>query len=307
MKNSFLKLKNSLSVQTEQEKMFDCLRERMQSGVSLIITFFIMTIILSIIIAITTLLYQEIRMIRNIGNSVVAFYVADSGIEKVLYYDRKVIPVGATRGICSMFSYDVADNPNECPSWENDREDIDLIDSALYCDDVSLEYPIDDIHGCDPDVCNNCVVSFKTTFIDTNKNYTVIATVIPAEENDTDLTIDSLGTYKNLTRKVELYMTKAEAEDLFNVYYAYVDPWSTEVGSGIKVEIRAEASKGISTIKAYIKTSYDGVPIDEIDLIQLVGDIYEGIWESESSETGSYYVDIIITDTVGNTFTKKVY
>jgi hypothetical protein len=66
-----------------------------QKGVSLIISFFIMVIIVAIVLAITTLLYNEIKMIRNIGNSVVAFYAADSGIEKVLYYDRKVIPVGS--------------------------------------------------------------------------------------------------------------------------------------------------------------------------------------------------------------------
>ena len=52
------------------------------------------------------LLYSEIKIIRNIGNSVAAFYTAESGVEKVLYYDRK----NATeqgRGICSICEEEV--------------------------------------------------------------------------------------------------------------------------------------------------------------------------------------------------------
>ena len=74
----------------------------LQKGVSLIISFFIMVIILSVVLSVSALLYSEIKVIRNIGNSVVSFYAADSGIEKLIYYDRKVLPDGAVRGLCSM-------------------------------------------------------------------------------------------------------------------------------------------------------------------------------------------------------------
>lgn len=61
-----------------------------EKGVALIITFFIMIIILAVTLSISSILYSEIKILRNIGSSVVAFYAADSGIEKVLYYDRQV-------------------------------------------------------------------------------------------------------------------------------------------------------------------------------------------------------------------------
>jgi len=78
----------------------------------LIITFFIATIILFVVLSISTFLYTEIKVLRNIGNSLAAYYTAESGIEKVLYYDRQQIPDGAARGICNICSIEDCD-PDE--------------------------------------------------------------------------------------------------------------------------------------------------------------------------------------------------
>lgn len=55
-----------------------------QKGVSLYLAIMLMTLILSIALGISTILIGQMKMIRAMGNSVVAFYAADTGIEEVL-------------------------------------------------------------------------------------------------------------------------------------------------------------------------------------------------------------------------------
>ncbi|MDD2732006.1 MAG: hypothetical protein PHI53_02305 [Candidatus Pacebacteria bacterium] len=55
-----------------------------QKGVSLFITIIILAIILSVIFSVGTVLIGQIKTIREMGNSVVAFYAADTGIERAL-------------------------------------------------------------------------------------------------------------------------------------------------------------------------------------------------------------------------------
>ena len=51
-------------------------------GVSLLFTILILAIVLAISLGISTILLQEIKISRGIGDSVVAFYAADTGIER---------------------------------------------------------------------------------------------------------------------------------------------------------------------------------------------------------------------------------
>jgi len=278
-----------------------------QSGVSLVISFFIMTIILAIVLAITTLLYKEIKMIRNIGNSVVAFYVSDSGVEKVLYYDRKIIPGGATRGLCGMF-YNAENYPNACPANADDASGDD--DSGLYCKEITgttfltLIDSVNHADGCDANVCDNCIVSFTTTFPGNEKSYVAVATVTPDETGEhSNLKIESTGSYKGLSRKVELYMTKTEATEQITIENAYATPLSSGTGTSISVVAEVTAQSGVSSVKAYIKTSsteaHSGMPASRIiDLTLSSGNTYSGAW---TGTTGSYYVDILVTDAQGNT------
>ncbi len=55
-----------------------------QSGISLVLSILILSLILGIVLGISTILFQEITMARGVGNSVVALYAADSGIEEIL-------------------------------------------------------------------------------------------------------------------------------------------------------------------------------------------------------------------------------
>ena len=58
----------------------------MQKGVSLYLSLLILGILLAIVLTLSAILLGQIRMIKGIGDSVIAFYAADTGIEKVLVY-----------------------------------------------------------------------------------------------------------------------------------------------------------------------------------------------------------------------------
>ncbi len=55
-----------------------------QKGVSVLYVIFVVSILLAISFGISEILISQIKMLRDMGHSVVALYAADSGIEKVL-------------------------------------------------------------------------------------------------------------------------------------------------------------------------------------------------------------------------------
>ncbi len=152
-----------------------------QKGISLVLTFFIMAIILAIVFGVSAILFSEIKIIRGMGNSVVAFYAADSGIEKTFYYDRKKIPAGGERGLCDICS----ECGTDCSGCNTSGDD------------------------CSPS-CTDCKISYYTEF--NGKKYEIEAIVVPLNgffEN----TIKSFGSYKETTRAVELTFITREVPD----------------------------------------------------------------------------------------------
>lgn len=57
---------------------------KMQSGISLYLALMIMTILLAISFGISTIFIGQTKMMEEMGNSVIAFYAADTGIEQIL-------------------------------------------------------------------------------------------------------------------------------------------------------------------------------------------------------------------------------
>jgi hypothetical protein len=55
-----------------------------QKGVSVLYAVFVVTVLLAISFGINGILISQVKMLGDIGHSVVAFYAADTGIEKVL-------------------------------------------------------------------------------------------------------------------------------------------------------------------------------------------------------------------------------
>lgn len=286
-----------------------------QKGVSLIITFFIMVIILAVVLSVSAILYSEIKVIRNIGNSIVAFYAADSGMEKLLYYDRNVFAenLSATRGLC-VICQDV--NPTCSP----DDLGAGNTNKSIYCNDCHMN-PTDtptggDLqpHGCDPDVCNNCEVSFKTSFGD-GKDYYVWASVSPSTEQIgfTDLIIKSKGSYNNVERQIQITSIKKTAQDAIDITNACALPISVPEGEAILISAHVtSAAPGnvvITSVTANIKEDPDGDPIvggSDLPLeLQEGGSSREGDWAYEwpSISYGAYYVDITAVDELENTAT----
>jgi len=178
-----------------------------ESGVSLIITFFIMVMILSVVLSISVLLYSEVKIIRNIGSSTTSLYAAESGIEKVLYYDRQVIPSGAARGLCSMYLYNPVNNPKAC----RDSGDARNFDLSVYCDHSTIPPVSGSADGCKPDVCNNCTVIFDTSF--DSRKYTVTATVAPdvdTTKTNPDYNITSKGVFGGAERQIQILINPKE-------------------------------------------------------------------------------------------------
>ncbi|MBI3631496.1 MAG: pilus assembly PilX N-terminal domain-containing protein [Candidatus Staskawiczbacteria bacterium] len=164
-----------------------------EKGISLIIVFFILTIMLAIVLSIGVLLYSQVKVIRNIGNSVVAFYAADSGVEKVLYYDRKQIPTDGARGLCN-----IGNVCSSCIPGTNGGPG-DCVESNCY---AFLPSGTD----CGLTTCTNCTVSFASYFED--KIYNISASAGKSGTFITTTSIDSGGDYKEVSRKVHLNATK---------------------------------------------------------------------------------------------------
>jgi len=209
-----------------------------QKGVSLIIVLFIMIIILGVTVSISTILYSELKVIRNIGNSIVGFYAADSGIEKILYYDKQVLPIvySTPTTDCTVETVDVdcADFPdaicdtisNHCATYmarglcamldlNNNNycsvQPSSPVDTSVYCNGptITLNDDVNYPNGCDPDTCDNCTITFNstldnngTTAIADDKIYTVEALVDPSTYY---LDIKAGGSYGGAERKIEIY------------------------------------------------------------------------------------------------------
>ncbi len=175
-----------------------------EEGVSLIITFFILTILLAIVLGISTILYSEIKIIRNMSYSVSAYYAAESGVEKVLYYDRQVTYNG-TRGLCYMC--DKSDLGGVQPNGPSCRETGNA-DTSLYCSPCDLSKNDDAPVGtiCDAAHCSDCKISFYTVMDnDAQRQYYLKEASVTPNGNLTDFFVKATGTYKNINRAIEVF------------------------------------------------------------------------------------------------------
>lgn len=70
-------------------KMLKCLNVKMaERGVSIFFAVIILSTLLAVALGITTILIGQIRIVKGMADSVVSFYAADTGLERVLYEDK---------------------------------------------------------------------------------------------------------------------------------------------------------------------------------------------------------------------------
>lgn len=161
--------------------------QKNQRGVSLVITFFIMAVMLAVVLNISLILHSKVTIVANVGNSISAFYAAESGIEKTLYYDRKVIQGKQTRGFCNICA---SCKPTDCKNC------------------VATSLTTSGSNGCDPVNCKNCKITYDSSF--DGRDYSVDAMLTPYSQgsNVYTLSIDCKGSYKGTVRAAELNVTK---------------------------------------------------------------------------------------------------
>lgn len=64
-----------------------------QKGITLLLVILLLSVLMTISIGIFNVIYGEILISGEIGNSYKAFYAADSAAEKFLYLDRLAVPL----------------------------------------------------------------------------------------------------------------------------------------------------------------------------------------------------------------------
>ncbi len=160
-----------------------------------------MAICVSVVLGLSNILIGQLKIANETGNSVRAIYLADSGIEETLYYDKNsdiisqasifanIEGVSATRGICfsaaqkcSLFAGSGGCNP--LPSIQN---------------------------GCDIIDCTNCTISFKNGVLPgslPNSNSFGMKIVISPNSTSTESFFQSTGDYGGTSRLIELDMLK---------------------------------------------------------------------------------------------------
>ncbi len=254
-----------------------------ERGVSLIITFFIMLIILAVVLFVSIILYSEIKIIRNIGDAMVSFFAADSGIEKVLYYDRKVVPVligsdpevNVARGLCTMYASEGV-NSKTCDTGES---------GSVFCtpNDGFAEpqvYPVGSTnnHGCDLDKCNNCKVSFTTYFDDSNKYYySTSAEVYPSGDGkSSNFQIQSLGAFGGAERQIEIIISLPKAGEAITIKETCVNPKSTEEGTSLNIAAQVVALSGtVGNVWAIVHDAPSGGTFYGLDGMEVASDSAE--------------------------------
>lgn len=269
-----------------------------EKGVSLIITFFIMIIILSVVLSISILLYSEVKIIKNMSDSMVSFFAADSGAEKVLYYDRQVIPEGAVRGICN-----ICEALDDCP-------DTTSMTGCKTC--LATPNP-NSIDGCTD--CTDCSIVFETTMATSPHKYYNAAVNISTFQREGQCPLSlgqlkSVGTYSNTSRAVNL--------DIAGDVKTGLGPGVSDNGTDFIVNqnqtvihIHVLAPEDLDSVEAYIYYSptdpadggtyalYDD-PSNPVSLSYNSGlREWQGNWGVHVEEGGLWYVGIGVIDADG--------
>jgi hypothetical protein len=88
MKNFQTQKKSKTRAERSEAKREDERSSSSKGVVAIFITMMIMFVSLAIVLGLTVIFVGHLRILKGMGNSVIAFYAADSGIEKLLYEEK---------------------------------------------------------------------------------------------------------------------------------------------------------------------------------------------------------------------------
>ena len=87
----------------------------MKRGSALYYTLIVVSIVSAISFGVSSIIFSQLQLIKGMGDSVVAFYNADKGIEHLLYQTRSLMTIVPGTGSEAGYTY----------SYESDPEGVD--------------------------------------------------------------------------------------------------------------------------------------------------------------------------------------
>jgi len=75
----------------------------------------IISLVLGISLGISNILFQEMKITRDVGNSVIAFYAADTGIEKSMMNQGNPISIPAECPVAGICYEVIVKQGSDCP------------------------------------------------------------------------------------------------------------------------------------------------------------------------------------------------
>jgi hypothetical protein len=256
-----------------------------QKGFSLIVVFFVMSIMLVVVLSMISVLLGEMNTMRNIGDSTVAYYLAESGVEKTLYFDRQ-----DPSGICNICTVctegDTFNNCNAC--------------TLTLGANIGEEENID---GCSVGSCVNCELSYNTSYVDSsgNKNYNIKAKITPSDIYS-ETAIFSSSIYNETAKTIETNFSKKILETAKpEIKTANVSPNSVIEGTQIFIIVEIVNIVNMQNSVAFIKKINDDGSYGEAirtPLRNTSGNTYTGSW---TGPLGAYVVEVKFCNTSGCT------
>lgn len=116
------------------------LASKREKGVSILLAVLILSILLAIALGISYFITQQMKMMREVGYSIQAFYAADSGIEEALLSENLPLS-GSVNGISYNVTCECCNpqlnpntclNPGGCPSGCSSDPDGDC-KASIFC------------------------------------------------------------------------------------------------------------------------------------------------------------------------------
>lgn len=245
--------------------------KKSQKGFSVISIFFIMAIILSVVIGMSLIIFNQTKIINNIEDSLIAFYLADSGIEKLLYYNRKIIPTSPTEivgGACNICNSCLADDCKDC--------------QAIGDDCVR---------------CKKCKITYTTDLGDNDKKHETVVSIFPNGQFF-NMDVSLKGFYKNTLRVIGLQL---KTKDLSSSSPLIENVSAIRSGGVVAISADITDLDGInlSSVKAYIRNS-NNPEIPDVDIVWLNPPVGEGNTYTNSwfSGSGYYYIYVKACDNI---------
>jgi|GEM_PF-3591947 len=241
----------------------------LQKGLSLVVVFFIMTVILSIVLGLIVIVLNSAKSAKNVGDSVIAFYAADSGIEKTLFYNRQRVPTGIdgiVGGICDICS-SCGSNCSGC--------------SAI---------------GEDCRACKHCRVAYNMNMDNLGQNYQVVVNVLP-NGKFYNMKVTSKGYYNSSARAIGMQISN---RDVSSSAPDISETLAIKEYNNVTISAKVTDPDLISSVTAHIRIVDDPkIPdIETKDLIFQENDLYSNTWLPIDNKP--YFIYIRACDSLSN-------